>query len=114
LMECYSNIELPERAFEIVMRVGQFDFQRHYFFPVYANAAWLVHRHRFYTGERFSFLGANIKENEQRAHAYLDSGLAKIEENSRINAGIFPDELNEEERQTIYHYKAILHGYAMH
>lgn len=114
LMECYSNIELPERAFDIVMRVRQFNFQRHYFFPAYANAAWLVHRHRFYTTEQLNFLGNDIKENEQRAQAYLDSGLVKIEENSRINAGIFPDELNEEERQTIYHYKAILHGYAMH
>lgn len=113
LMECYSNINQPEKAFNVVLQAKKWNFQRDYYFSVYAYLCWIVHRNRYYTHSRYSFLKNSIAANEALANSYLDSGLVRIEKNARLNTTIFQPGYKEVEKQTIYHYKAILYSYAL-
>lgn len=111
LMECYSNIDQPEKAFQVVMQTKKWRFQRNYYFAPYANLAWIVHRNRFYTSAKYPFLENSIAANEALANRYLDSGLVNIKKNAVLNATIFQPGYLDLEKQTIYHYKAILYSY---
>lgn len=111
LMECYSNINRPDKAFEVVLQVKKWNFQRDYYFSAYAYLFWIVHRNRYYTHEKYFFLKNSISENEKLANSYLDSGLVQIKKNTRLNATIFQPGYLTIEKQTIYHYKAIFYSY---
>lgn len=113
LMECYSNIDQPENAFNVVRQAQKWNFQRDYYFSTYAYLSWIVHRNRYYTHTRYPFLKNSIAANEALAHSYLDSGLVWIEKNARLNSTIFQPGYKDVEKQTIYHYKAILYSYAL-
>lgn len=113
LMECYSNIDQPEKAFQVVLQTKKWQFQRNYYFAPYAYLAWIVHRNRFYTSAKYSFLKNSIAANEALANRYLDSGLVNIKKNAVLNATIFQPGYLDLEKQTIYHYKAILYSYGL-
>jgi hypothetical protein len=112
LMNCYSNMDDPQKVFELMRKVVRFNFQRDYYMDAYNYMAWTVHRNRFYTSAKYPFLKNSIDENERLAHRYLDSGLRRIAINRRLNETLFPPGYAEQEKQSVYHYKAILHGYA--
>ncbi|HET8573663.1 MAG TPA: hypothetical protein VFL76_07315 [Edaphocola sp.] len=111
LMECYSNINQPEKAFQVVLQTKKWRFQRNYYFAPYAYLAWIVHRNRFYTSANYPFLKNSIAANEALANRYLDSGLVDIKKNAVLNTTIFQPGYLDLEKQTIYHYKAILYSY---
>lgn len=111
LMECYININQPENAFKVVLQAKKWNFQRDYYFSAYAYLFWIVHRNRYYTHAKYSFLKNSIAENESLANSYLDSGLVQIKKNARLNATIFQPGYLDVEKQTIYHYKAIYYSY---
>lgn len=113
LIECYSNINQPAKAFELTMQARKWNFQRDYYFSPYAYLCWIVHRNRFYTHSKYFFLENSIKQNEALANRYLDSGLVQVDKNARLNATIFQPGYLKIEKQTIYHYKAILYGYSL-
>lgn len=111
LMECYSNIDQPEEAFKVVEQAKKWNFQRNFYFSPYAYLAWIVHRNRFYTSNKYPFLKNSIDANEALANSYLDSGLVNIRRNARLNTSIFQPGYKTIEKHTMYHYKAILFAY---
>lgn len=113
LMQCYSNMEEPEKAYALLRRSLKWNFQRDYFLDAYNYLAWTVHRNRYYTSAKYSFLKNSIDENEKLANKYLDSGLRRIAINRALNANIFPPGYEQQERMTVYHYKAMLYSYAL-
>lgn len=112
LMDCYNNIEQPQDAYNVVRRSLKWNFQNEMFMQSYNYLAWIVHRNRFYTSSKYSFLKNSIPENEKLANAYLDSALRKIRIDKGLNAQFFPGYENNA-RQSVYHYKAILYSYAL-
>ena len=112
LQNCYANMEEPQKVFNLMRKVAKFNFQRDYFMDAYNFMAWTVHRNRFYTSAKYSFLKNSIDENEKLAAKYLDSSMRRIAINVRLNEKIFPPAYADQERMSVYHYKAILHGYA--
>lgn len=113
LMDCYANTDEPEKVYSLLRRVLKWNFQRDYFMDAYNYLAWTVHRNRFYTSDKYSFLKNSIKENEKLANRFLDSALRRIEINRRINANIFPPGYEQQEKNSVYHYKAMLYSYAI-
>lgn len=114
LLMCYNNMEEPEKSFDLVRRVMKWNFQRDYFnMDVYNHLAWIVHRNRYYTSGKYSFLKNSINENEALANRYLDSQLRRIAINKRLNREIFRPGYEEIEKQSVYHYKSILYSYAL-
>src|SRR5690554_6156952 len=113
LMDCYLNINLPEEAFQVVRQTQKWDFQREFYMQSYTYLSWIVHKNRFYTSSDYSFLSDNIAANEILANAYLDSALLKIEKDKRLNQLIYEPGYDRIEKQSVYHYKSLLHGYNM-
>jgi len=114
LMMCYNNMEEPMKTYELIRRVMKWNFQGDYFnMDVYNHLAWTVHRHRYYTSEKYSFLKNSIEANEQLANSYLDSQLRRITINKRLNKDIFRPGYDRNEKLSVYHYKSILYSYAL-
>lgn len=111
LMNCYSNTNQEEKLFKLLRHILKWNFQRHYYMDTYDYMAWTVHRNRFYTSSKFSFLKNSIDENEALANSYLDSSLMKINKNTAINDGVFAPGYADAERMSVYHYKNILYSY---
>jgi hypothetical protein len=113
LMNCYSNTEDVEKVHSLLRRVLKWNFQRDYQMDVYNLLGWTVHRNRYYTSTKYSFLKNSIDENERYANRLLDSGLRRITINKRLNSQIFQPGYEEFEKQSVYHYKSILYSYAL-
>lgn len=114
LMMCYNNMEEPAKTYALLQRVLKWNFQKDYFnMDVYNHLAWNVHRHRYYTSEKYPFLKNSIDANEQLANRYLDSQLRRITINRRLNSEIFRPGYEQNERMSVYHYKSILYSYAL-
>ena len=112
LNQCYLNSDQPEKSYALLRRYQHWKFQRD-FFDSYNYLMWLVHRNRFYTSAKYSFLRNSIDENEKLANAYLDTALRRIDYNRRFNEHIFPPGYEKEEKLGVYHYKSMLYSYAL-
>jgi hypothetical protein len=80
----------------------------------YNYLGWTVHRNRFYTSSKYSFLKNSIDDNEKLANSYLDTCMQLIEKNKSINAPIaqYLGNYETNEKMSVYHYKNILYSYA--
>ena len=114
LMMCYNNMEAPDKTWTLLNRVLKWNFQSDYFnMDVYNHMAWTVHRHRYYTSDKYHFLKNSIDENEALANKYLDSQLRRVAINKWVNRDIMRSGYDVRERMSVYHYKSILHSYAL-
>lgn len=114
LMTCYSNMEDVDKIYALLRRVIKWNFQRDYLMDAYNYMGWTVHRNRYYTSAKYSFLKNSIDANEQLANKYLDSSMRRIAINRKLNANIFPPGYEQQEMMSVYHYKCMLHSYAFH
>ncbi len=112
LMNCYSNMEEPEKTYQLLRRTIRWNFQRDFYMDAYNYLGWTVHRNRFYTSAKYSFLKNSIDENERLANRYLDSGLRKINRDMSLNSKIFQPGYEVPDRLAVYHYKSMLYSYA--
>lgn len=113
LLQCYANTEQTEKTWTLLRHVLKWNFQFQYNMDCYNYMAWTVHRNRFYTSAKYSFLKNSIDENEKLANRYLDSSLMMIEKNKAVNTPIaqyFPG-YEEREKMGVYHYKNIIYAY---
>jgi len=111
LMNCYSNMEEPDRVYTLLRRVAKWNFQRDFYMDVWNYFGWTVHRNRFYTSAKYPFLKNSIDENERLANSYLDSGLRKINRDMALNSKIFQPGYERQDKLSVYHYKAMLYSY---
>lgn len=111
LNTCYTNTDDPEKVYAMLSRYAKWNFQKE-FFDVHNHLMWVVHRNRFYTKEKYAFLGNSIDENERLADSFLNFNLSKIRRFISFNSGIFPPGSEQTEILGAYHYKAVLHSYA--
>lgn len=114
LVQCYSNTDQPDKIYALMRRAIKWKFQMQYALDPYNILAWTVHRNRFYTSAKYSFLKNSIDENERLANRYLDSGMRTIIKNEAINAPIaqYFHDYEEREKMSVYHYKNILYSYS--
>jgi hypothetical protein len=107
---CYSNVEMPDSTLKLLDKIEGYNFQRD-FFNIDCDRAWTVHRNRFYTSEKYSFLGNSIEENEAMAFKYCYNQIARIKKNKSINDYWYGPNQSQEDLLTVYHYLALLHNY---
>jgi hypothetical protein len=112
LMDCYNNTDQPEEAMKVIRRTLKWNFENEGYMQSYNYLAWTVHRNRFYTSSKFSFLKNTIDENEKLANAYLDSGFRKIHRDNELVKGFFPG-YEAAARLGVYHYKSLLYSYSL-
>jgi hypothetical protein len=112
LMDCYENVDQPEEAMKVVRKALKWNFQNEGYMQSYNYMAWIVHRNRFYTSAKYSFLKNNINDNEKLANAYLDSAFRKISIDNELIKAFFPN-YETLARLSVCHYKAILYSYAL-
>ena len=107
---CYNNIEMPDSTMALLDKIDSYNFQRD-FFSVDCDRAWLYHRNRFYTSEKYSFLKNSIPENEVLSLNACYKQIAKIKKNKTINDYWYGPNQSQEDLLTVYHYLALLHNY---
>lgn len=112
LMNCYANTDQQEKVFQLLRRDVKWNFQLQNAMDAWNYLAWTVHRNRFYTHAKYSFLKNSIEENERLANSYLDTGMLYIKRNNFLNEKLQPGSQNENnEKLSVYHYKNILASY---
>lgn len=113
LTRCYQNIEQQEKAMEVLRHIRDRDFQVEVNTDSYNTMAWIYHRNRVYTSDRFSFLKNSVRENVAVANKLLDSAILKLRRDMPLNNGMYdPNFLNRQYLST-FHYKAMIHDYLL-
>jgi hypothetical protein len=113
LDRCYQNVEMPDKAIEVLRHVVDRNFQLEQNVTAYNTIAWIYHRNRVYTSRQFPFLRNSVKENVTVANKYLDSALLKMQKDNSLNTGLFdPSFLNGQYLGT-FHYKALIEDYKL-
>lgn len=110
LESCYNSIEMPDSTMSLINKIEGYNFQRD-FFNIGSTRAWLYHRNRFYTSEKFSFLKNTIEENEAMAYSECYKQLSRIQKNKAVNDAWYGPYQSQDDNLTVYHYLAILHDY---
>lgn len=110
LQSCYNSIEMPDSTMALLERLESYNFQRDFFY-VHTGRAWLYHRNRFYTSEKYAFLGNSIEENEKLAFKECYAAIGEVEKNKNINDLWYGPYQSEGDLLNTYHYLAILHDY---
>lgn len=111
LSGAYQNIERAQEAYDVLTSFNDRDVQFEYAMESWNTLAWLYHRNRMYTSEKFPFLSNSVAENDSIAYACLDSAVAKTQRDNEMCNGLFdPMTLNSRYYFT-YHYKVILFTY---
>jgi len=118
LVQCYLNTEQSDQVFALLRRVLKWKLQADFSLDTYDMMAWTVHRNRFYTSEKYSFLKNSIDANEKLANRYLDSSLMMIARNKPLNEPLgqyipYMRYAEMAEKLAVYHYKYILYSYSI-
>lgn len=113
LMQCYSNMEMPDKVWKLLQRCKRNDLQDEFYLDTYSYLAWTVHRNRFYTSSKYAFLRNSIEENEKYANKLLDSCILKIRRDAQLNKTIFSADFEKEKMPGVWHYKSILFSYQL-
>lgn len=111
LFQAYQNAQMDDKSYLLLRRVQKWDLQKNWMLEPYNMLAWITHRNRFYTANKYSFLKNSIAENEVLANAYLDSALLHAQKYRKLNSALFSEFYNSYEKLSVYHYKCILYAY---
>ncbi len=111
LMNCYSNMEKPEKVWQHLSLCKTINLQDEYYLETYNMLAWTVHRNRTFTKNKYSFLKNSIEENEKYAHHLLDKALQKIKADAVFNDALFNENYSLNKSYSVNHYRAILYSY---
>jgi len=111
LYECYSNIEQPNEAVRILYKLKSKKQQKDYFVSPHVNMCWIIHRNRFHTSEKYSFLKNTIEANESAALKHLDSALKNVQRNYTINSSIFNPGHEQSDLRSVYFSKTLIYSY---
>lgn len=111
LETAYQNVEEAQKAYEVLIHIKERDLQYESAVESWNTLAWLYHRNRMYTSEKFPFLKNSVRENDSMAYACLDSAIAKTHRDNEINQGLFDPQFMAARYYYTYHYKVILFTY---
>ncbi len=107
----YQNIEKAQDAYDVLIHVKDRDLQYEAAVESWNTLAWIYHRNRMYTSEKFPFLLNSVAENDSMAYNCLDSAIAKTNRDNEINQGLFDPTFMASRYYFTYHYKVILFTY---
>ncbi len=112
LQQDYNNVEMPDSVMSMLDKIDTYNFQKD-FFSTNNERAWIYHRYRFFTSDKFDFLKNSVEENEKMAFRSCYKGFDKIQKNIALNDYWFGSHQSEDDRLIIYHNLAIFHAYNM-
>ena len=107
---CYNSIEMPDSTMALLDKIESYHFQKDNF-SINSERSWIYHRCRFFTHDKYSFLGNSIEENENRAFKACHEQLTFIKKNKPINDYWYGPRQSEEDILFVEHYLALLHNY---
>ncbi|MCX8490054.1 MAG: tetratricopeptide repeat protein [Cyclobacteriaceae bacterium] len=113
LGRCYQNVELQDKAIEVLEHIRDRNFQVEINMDSYNTMAWIFHRNRVYTSKQFPFLKNSVEENVAAANRYLDLALQKIQNDMPVNNGLYDPKFINRQNLSTYHYKAMIHDYLL-
>lgn len=112
LFHSYMNTARYEEAWALCLHASEYNLQLEYYFNAYTSLTWLVNKVRTSTQQQFYFLKNTIGENIELAQRFLDTALARAEENRPFNENFLPG-LYEANIGAVHHYRALLYAYTL-
>lgn len=113
LMNAYSNMERPDLVWNHLQLCKEINHQQETYSDTYCYLAWTVHRNRFYTKDKYSFLKNSIAKNEAYANSLLDSAQQKMRADAKLNDQMFGSDYYENNISSVWHYRSILYSYQL-
>jgi hypothetical protein len=113
LMNCYSNTDDVPKLWALLQKCKTYNLQDEQYLDSYHYLAWTVHRNRFHTSKKYSFLKNSIQENETLANAYLDSSIIKIKRDAALNKAFLTIDYEASKMPGVWHYKSMLYSYQL-
>jgi hypothetical protein len=110
LREDYEFLEMPDSAMWVLKQVEKKNFRRD-FIGIGGLKAWIIHRNRFFTSAKYDFLGNSVAANEQLALQSCYDAFSRIRRNAPQNNLWFGEGHVAFDRNSIYHYLALIHCY---
>lgn len=110
LREEYEFLEMPDSAMWVLNMVEKKNFRRD-FLGIGGLKAWIIHRNRFFTKSKYDFLANSVAENEQSALQSCYSAFQQIRRNASQNSLWFGEGSIMQDRNSVYHYLALIHCY---
>jgi hypothetical protein len=110
LQNCYNSIEMPDSTMALLDRIESFHFQKDYF-NIYNERAWIYHRNRFFTSEKYKFLKNSVEENEEMAFRCCYHQLDLIQYNRPVNDYWFGTQQSTDDILAVEHNLALMHCY---
>jgi hypothetical protein len=111
LSGAYQNIEKAQNAYDVLWSFKNHDLQFESVMDSWNTLAWLYHRNRMYTSEKFPFLSNSVEANDSIAYDCLDSAIAKTQRDMEMNIGLYDATFLNSRFYYTYHYKVILFTY---
>lgn len=113
LMNCYSNMDRPDLVWNHLQWSKKINHQHEIYADTYCHLAWTVHRNRFYTSKKYSFLKNSIEQNEQYANRLLDTAELKLKSDALLNNKMFTSDYYGNNASSVWHYRSILYSYQL-
>lgn len=110
LLTSYKNIEMPDSAMALYDRLERYQLQKDNI-HINLGRAWLYHRGRFYTSEKFAFLKNSIAQNEKMAFNECYKQITHTIKNKSSNDQWYGNGQSRNDLLSAYHYLALLHDY---
>jgi hypothetical protein len=113
LMNCYSNMDRADLVWKHLQWSKRINHQHEVYADTYCYLGWTVHRNRFHTSKKYSFLKNSIEENEQYANKLLDSAVLKLKADAVFNNKMFSSDYVADNMSSVWHYRSILYSYQL-
>ncbi|MCE3278932.1 MAG: hypothetical protein K0S44_1123 [Bacteroidetes bacterium] len=110
LQNCYNSIEMPDSTMALLDRLESYHFQKDYF-GIYNERAWIYHRNRFFTSDKYKFLKNSVKENEDMAFRCCHYQLKLIQHNKEVNDYWYGPNQSKDDILSVEHNLALMHCY---
>lgn len=110
LQNCYNSIEMPDSTMALLDRLESYQFQKDYF-GIYNERAWIYHRNRFFTSDKYKFLKNSVEENEEMAFRCCHYQLKLIQHNKEVNDYWYGPNQSKDDILSVEHNLALMHCY---
>ncbi|HNP17623.1 MAG TPA: hypothetical protein PKL31_04235 [Fulvivirga sp.] len=100
----------PEKSLVVLRKLIDKDFVFNFGAEPYATMAWIYHRNRIYSPEKYSFLKNSIEENVHLASKFADSILIVNKKNRQFINQWFSN-FKDDANGSYFHYKNLIYSY---
>ncbi|MFW5886720.1 MAG: hypothetical protein ACOCUL_03080 [Bacteroidota bacterium] len=115
LSRCYTYMEEPSKALEILQKLRSYKMQWYYFSQPENQIAWLYYRNRMHTGNnrdsKYAFLKNDVYENLDMSFAYIDSSMMHYQRHYYTMKTVFQEYFIKQKKYGVHFDQSLFYSY---